>query len=79
MSPLTEPAPDRAYGFNRDWGSGPIFAGRSDDISGVWRGSISLSGGRYLFTLFVRDGVRLYIDETLTGAVLSLHRRRPVS
>ena len=62
---LTEPAPDRAYGFNRDWGSGPIFAGRSDDISGVWRGSISLSGGRYLFTLFVRDGVRLYIDETL--------------
>jgi Bacterial Ig domain/Bacterial TSP3 repeat len=69
-----QPAPDRAYGINREWGAGPIFAGRSDDISGVWRGSISLSGGRFLFSVFPADEdrtplpgeeVRLYVDEAL--------------
>src|SRR4030095_15059544 len=58
------PAPDRAYGINRDYGSGPVFGGVSDNISGVWRGKFFFDG-RYLFTLFRDDGVRVYIDEQL--------------
>lgn len=53
---------DRAFGINRDWDTGVIFANRSADISAIWVGRINFSGGRYHFTVFSSDGVRVYID-----------------
>jgi hypothetical protein len=60
---LPSPAPTRAYGIDRDWGSGPVFAGITDDISGVWRGKFFFDGGSYLFTIFGDDGVRVFVDD----------------
>lgn len=62
---LGRPAPDRTYAINRDWGSGPIFDGIHAEISGVWRGRFNFIGGRYQFTVFTSDGVRMYVDEQL--------------
>lgn len=71
---LGAPVPERAFGINHDWGQGPVFGGitpsaggTENDISGVWRGRLFFNGGRYQFTAFVADGVRLFIDEQLVS------------
>lgn len=69
---LGSPVPDRAFGINHDWDQGPVFAGITpgaggieNDISGVWRGRLFFNAGRFQFTAFAWDGVRLFIDEQL--------------
>ncbi len=66
---LGSPAPDRTYAINRDFGLGPVFGGVSDNISGVWRGKVFFSGGRYQLTVFADDGVRLYVDSDVTPVI----------
>jgi hypothetical protein len=67
-----EPVPVSGFAIDHDWGADPVFAGiapgaggSENDISGVWRGRLLFEEGRYQFTLFTSDGVRLYIDEQL--------------
>jgi hypothetical protein len=60
------------FGIDHDWGTGPVFngitpgaGGSQNDVSAIWRGRLYFSAGRYQFTTFARDGVRLFIDEQL--------------
>jgi len=47
--------------FNWGWGS-PASAVPSDHFSAVWTRRIDVSGGRYLFSTYSDDGIRLTID-----------------
>jgi len=47
--------------FNWGWDS-PAPAVPSDNFSAVWTRQVDLSGGRYLFSTYSDDGVRLLID-----------------
>ena len=71
-SPLGAPVPERTFGIDHDWGNEPVFlgitpgtGGSENDISAIWRGRLYFKAGRYQFTTFARDGVRLFIDEQL--------------
>ncbi len=66
------PAPDDAFGIRRDWGSGVIFAGRTSNISAIWRGRVDFSGGDYLFTFLSGGGMRVYLDDNPSQPVLLL-------
>ncbi|HSJ86872.1 MAG TPA: DNRLRE domain-containing protein, partial [Anaerolineales bacterium] len=57
-NPLGSPVPDRTFGIDHDWETGTM-----QNISAIWRGHLYFNAGRYQFTTFARDGVRLYIDE----------------
>lgn len=59
-SSLGTPVPDRAVGIDHDWGTGSI-----QNMSAIWRSRLYFNAGRYQFTTFSRDGVRLFIDEQL--------------
>lgn len=59
-APLGTPVPDRAFGIDHDWGMG-----FDQGLSAIWRGRLYFDAGRYQFTTFARDGVRLFIDEQL--------------
>jgi hypothetical protein len=52
---------DSALSF--DWGFGsPVPAVNRDFFSARWTGTFSFAAGRYVFTTFSDDGVRLYVD-----------------
>ncbi|MBI4363474.1 MAG: four helix bundle protein, partial [Candidatus Doudnabacteria bacterium] len=52
-------------GFNNDWQQGQIAnTGKSDQVSGVWRGNINFQNGNYVFHTVSDDGVELKIDGT---------------
>jgi hypothetical protein len=59
-SHLGTPVPDRSFGIDHDWDTWT-----DQDISAIWRGRLYFNAGRYQFTTFARDGVRLFIDEQL--------------
>ena len=55
---------DAALDFN--WGRGsPDPAVPADNFSAVWTRSVEFGGGRYTFTTYSDDGVRLYVDDQL--------------
>ena len=55
---------DAALDFN--WGRGsPDPAVPADNFSAVWTRSVEFGGGRYTFTTYSDDGVRLYVDDRL--------------
>ncbi|MDY7080261.1 MAG: PA14 domain-containing protein [Chloroflexota bacterium] len=55
---------DAALDF--DWGRGsPDTAVPADNFSAVWTRSVEFGGGRYTFTTYSDDGVRLYVDGQL--------------
>ena len=55
---------DAALDF--DWGRGsPDTAVPADNFSAVWTRSVEFGGGRYTFTTYSDDGVRLYVDDQL--------------
>lgn len=50
-------------GFNHDWGSGEVDgSGKSDLVSGVWRGRINFQAGVYTFHTSSDDGVELNVE-----------------
>jgi len=55
---------DAALDFNWDWGS-PDPAVPVNNFSVVWTCSLEFGGGRYTFTTYSDDGVRLYVDDQL--------------
>jgi hypothetical protein len=60
QSPLGSPVPDRTFGIDHDWETGAM-----QNMSAIWRGRLYFNPGRYQFTTFARDGVRLFFDEQL--------------
>jgi hypothetical protein len=52
---------DAAVDFNWGWGT-PAPQVIADDFSARWSGSFPFEGGRYTFTTYSDDGVRLYVD-----------------
>jgi hypothetical protein len=60
------PSPVGAWsGFFEDWGNESVAGtGKSDDVSGVWRGSVNFLAGTYVFHTQSDDGVELTIDGT---------------
>jgi hypothetical protein len=55
---------DAALDF--DWGRGsPDSAVPSDNFSAVWTRPVEFGGGRYTFSTYSDDGVRLYVDDQL--------------
>jgi hypothetical protein len=48
------------FGIDHDWVTGTM-----QNMSAIWRGRLYFNAGRYQFTTFARDGVRLFIDEQL--------------
>ena len=55
---------DAALDFDWGWGS-PDPAVPADNFSAVWTRSVEFGGGRYTFTTYSDDGVRLYVDDQL--------------
>jgi hypothetical protein len=55
---------EAALDFNWGWDS-PGSAVPSDNFSAAWTREVELGGGRYTFTTYSDDGVRLYVDERL--------------
>ncbi len=55
---------DAALDFNWDRGS-PDPAVPADNFSAVWTRPVEFGGGRYTFTTYSDDGVRLYVDDQL--------------
>lgn len=55
---------DETLDFNWGWDS-PAPAVPSDSFSAVWTRQVELSGGRYTFSTYSDDGVRLYVDGQL--------------
>ena len=55
---------DSALDMNWGWGS-PHPALPTDNFSAVWTRSAEFGGGRYTFTTYSDDGVRLYVDDRL--------------
>jgi hypothetical protein len=52
--------------LNYYWGwDSPAAALPADHFSAVWTREVQLDGGRYLFTTYSDDGVRLYVDGRL--------------
>ncbi|MCK4450233.1 MAG: hypothetical protein KAX26_06545, partial [Anaerolineae bacterium] len=51
---------DAALDFTWGWGS-PDPSLPADNFSAVWRREVEFSGGRYTFTTYSDDGVRLYV------------------
>lgn len=64
------PSPVGSWGgFERVWGSGTIAdTGKTDAVSGVWRGRVNFESGLYTFYVLSDDGVRLEVEGL--GAVL---------
>jgi hypothetical protein len=58
------PTPSRNVGFgpNHLWGADAIAFGRTDHVTGVWRGTLDLRPGRYVFRFFTDDGIRVQVD-----------------
>jgi hypothetical protein len=50
---------DRPFGGP---GTDEIAFGRSEHLTGVWRGTLDLRRGRYLFSFFTDDGLRVRVD-----------------
>ncbi len=55
---------DAVLDFNWGWGS-PDPTVPTDNFSAVWTGSVEFDGGRYTFTTYSDDGVRLTVDDRL--------------
>jgi hypothetical protein len=56
--------PDNAIDFN--WGlNAPAPGINRDNFSARWTGTFTFKAGRYRFTTFSDDGVRLYVDDRL--------------
>ena len=60
---IPDPAPQTLMAVNHLWGSGTIYGGLNNNVSGVWRGRLNFPQGRYQFTVQTNDGVRLFINE----------------
>jgi hypothetical protein len=52
---------DAAINFDWSWGA-PATGLKSDEFSARWTGQFVLEGGRYTFSTYSDDGVRLYVD-----------------
>jgi hypothetical protein len=49
--------------LDANWGwDSPVAAIPADDFSAAWTREVELSGGRYLFSTYSDDGVRLFVD-----------------
>lgn len=61
-----------------DWGFGsPATAVNRDLFSACWTGSFSFAAGRYAFSTFSDDGVRVYVDNTrVIDSWLPMHGAR---
>jgi len=55
---------DAALDFDWGWGS-PNPAVPTNHFSAVWTRSVEFGGGRYTFTTYSDDGVRLYVDDRM--------------
>ncbi len=55
---------DDAIDFNWGWNAPPLTI-YSDNFSARWTGMFTFQAGRYRFTTFSDDGVRLYVDDKL--------------
>jgi hypothetical protein len=53
---------DAALDFSWGWGS-PDPTVPTDNFSTVWTRAVEFGGGRYTFTTYSDDGVRLYVDD----------------
>jgi hypothetical protein len=52
--------------FDHNWGSGQVGnSGRTNDVSGVWRGSINFQAGSYIFHTYTDDGVELKVGNNI--------------
>ncbi len=50
-------------GFDNDWGTNEIDStGKTDNVSGVWRGKINFKEGKYVFHTISDDGVELSVE-----------------
>jgi hypothetical protein len=58
------PVPSRNVGFgpSRSWPDGVVAFGRTDHITGIWRGTLDLPPDRYRFRFFADDGIRVRVD-----------------
>jgi hypothetical protein len=51
-------------GFDRNWGNGLVAgSGKSDSVSGVWRGNINFQQGLYVFHTLSDDGIELKVAD----------------
>jgi hypothetical protein len=57
------PATNVALGPTHDWG-GEVAFGRSDHITGVWRGMFGFRPGLYELRFHTDDGLRVWVDGT---------------
>jgi hypothetical protein len=61
--PFPVPANNVGFGPWHGWGGDEIAFDRFDHVTGVWRGTLDFRPGRYLFSFFTDDGLRVRVDD----------------
>jgi len=51
--------------INHNWGGGAVAFGKSDRITGIWKGNINFTSGLYQFNVTTDDGVRVQVGDNL--------------
>jgi Bacterial Ig domain/PA14 domain len=62
--PFPVPAPNAGWGIKHNWVDEVAF-GRTEKITGVWRGTLDFPAGNYTFRFFTDDGLRVRVNDRL--------------
>ena len=63
--PYPVPATNAGWGLRHEWGGDEIAFGRTDSVSGVWRGRFDFPPDNYTLRFFHDDGLRVRVNDQL--------------